>query len=49
MGNTMEIQLLGNTASPSHVLNSAPTALTWVKKEVFTNRNKASEKKFLKN
>lgn len=48
MGNTMEIQLLGNTASPLHVLNSVPTVLTCGEKgrEVITNGNKVSEKKF---
>lgn len=48
MGNTMEIQLLGNTTSPSHVLNSVPAALTWggKQREIITNGNNVSEKKF---
>jgi len=32
MGNAVEVQLLGNTAPPSHALNSVPTALTWGEK-----------------
>lgn len=46
MGCRKEIQLLGNTVLPSHMLNSVLTALTWCGKgrEGIANGNKISEK-----